>query len=161
MVAVLSLDGWGDIAQFVIAISAVVALFGAAAQLRQSRTSARRSRVYEYADRFNTRVMLRRATDYRAYWDEHDFADFRALSDREQLDRLLLPNLIEEIAYLYNRKLLDRRVAVDLLRVYVERMWEASRPLIDDVRKQEESPVFYSEWERMYEDIRVRMERRK
>jgi hypothetical protein len=59
IVSTLSLDGWGDIAQFVIAIGGVSALAGAFGQLRLSRANARRGRVYEYADRFNDPDLLR------------------------------------------------------------------------------------------------------
>jgi hypothetical protein len=155
----LSLDGWGDIAQFVIAGSGFVALIGAGAQLSLSRANARRSRVYEYADRFNTPEMLRRTADYREYWDTHNFEHFMSLDLAEQLERLLLPNLVEEVALLYNRKLLDREVASELLGVYVERLWEVSRPLVDSVRLAEKRPTIYSEWEQMQRDTPTRRAR--
>jgi hypothetical protein len=72
MVAVLSLDGWGNIAQFVIATAGVLALAGAFAQLRLSRANARRVRVYEYADRFTDTKMLRASGEYVEYWGSRD-----------------------------------------------------------------------------------------
>jgi hypothetical protein len=159
MVAALSLDGWGSIAQLVIAVSGLVALVGAGAQLRLSRANALRSRVYEYADRFNTQEMLQRSTRYKAYWEKHSYTDFKSLDDAQQLDWLMLPNLIEEIAFLYNRKLLDRDVAAELLGVYVERLWEASQPLIGDIRQAEGRPTIFREWGQMQEDTPGRRRR--
>jgi hypothetical protein len=156
MVAVLSLDGWGDIAQFVIAIAGALALLGAFAQLRLSRANARRARVYEYADRFTDSEMLRASGEYVEYWESHTFAEFAALSLVEQLDRLMMPNLIEEVAFLYNRNLLDRNVAADLLGFYVERLWDVSSSLVSEVRRKENRTTFYSEWEEMQDDTRAR-----
>jgi hypothetical protein len=149
MVSTLSLDGWGDIAQFVIAIGGVLALAGAFGQLRLSRANARRGRVYEYADRFNDPVLLRAAARYREYWRNNTYADFDFLDLGDQLECLMLPNLIEEVAVLYNRNLLDRNLAAQLLGVYVEVLWQASIPLVSEVRQQENRSTIYSEWEEM------------
>ncbi len=64
MVAALSLDGWGDIAQFAIAIGGVGALIGVYLQLRLGHATSRRARVYDYADCFNKRDMLRASAEY-------------------------------------------------------------------------------------------------
>jgi hypothetical protein len=156
MIAVLSLDGWGDIAQFVIAVGGVGALIGVYLQLRLGHASGRRARVYEYADRFTDSKMLQASGEYVEYWEGHTFSDFAALSTVAQLDRLMMPNLIEEVAFLYNRNLLDRNVAADLLGFYVERLWDVSSPLVSEVRRAENRATFYSEWEEMQEDTRVR-----
>lgn len=152
MVAVLSLDGWGDIAQFVIAIGGVGALIGVYLQLRLGHATSRRARVYEYADRFTKPEMLRASAEYVEYWESHTFADFDAMSLADQLEHLMMPNLIEEVAFLYNRNLLDRDVAADLLGFYVERLWNASIPLVSEVRSKENRATFYSEWEEMQAD---------
>ncbi len=115
MVAVLSLDGWGDIAQFVIAVGGVGALIGVYLQLRLGHATSRRARVYDYADCFNKREMLRASAEYVGYWESHTFADFDAMSLADQLEHLMMANLIEEVAFLYNRNLLDRNVAADIL----------------------------------------------
>lgn len=152
VVSTLSLNGWGDIAQFVIAITAVAALFGAFAQLRLNRASGRRGRVYEYADRFNDPDLLRASARYREYWKANTFADFSSLDLADQLEYLMLPNLIEEVATLYNRNVLDRNLAAQLLGVYVEVLWEASSPLVGEVRLEEDRATIYSEWEAMQND---------
>jgi hypothetical protein len=148
----LTLNGAGDIAQFAIGGAAILALVGAWFQLRQNRASASRARVYDYADRFNTAELLRRTGFYREYWAESTYEDFLSLDLPIQLEGLLLPNLLEEVAYLYNRKLLDRDVAAELLGIYVERLWEASQPLIAEARRRENIPTAYREWEYMQQD---------
>jgi hypothetical protein len=71
MAAALSLDGWGDIAQFVIAIGGVGARIGVYLQLRLGHATSRRARVYDYADCFNKRDMLRSSAEYVEYWENH------------------------------------------------------------------------------------------
>jgi hypothetical protein len=152
MTSAVSLDGWADIAQFVVAIGGVPAIVGVFAQLRLSRASTRRGRVYEYTDRINTPKMLRASARYREYWRHNGFAEFSSLDLAEQLECLMLPNLIEEVAALYNRNLLDRDLAAQLLGVYVEVMWKASVPLVSEVRGKENRSTIYSEWEEMQND---------
>jgi hypothetical protein len=159
MAAVLSLDGWGDIAQFVIAIGGVGALIGVYLQLRLGHATSRRARVYDYADCFNKRDMLRASAEYVEYWESHAYAEFEAMSLADQLEHLMMANLIEEVAFLYNRNLLDRDVAADLLGFYVERLWGASSSFVAEVRAKEGRASFYSEWEEMQADTSGRSDR--
>ena len=159
MVAVLSLNGWGDIAQFVIAVGGVGALIGVYLQLRLGHATSRRARVYDYADCFNKREMLRASAEYVEYWKSHTFAEFDAMSLADQLEHLMMANLIEEVAVLYNRNLLDRNLAAQLLGVYVEVLWQASIPLVSEVRQQENRSTIYSEWEEMQADTPGRSDR--
>jgi hypothetical protein len=59
-------DQWADIAQFVIAGAAAVAVIVATVELWRSRTNARRVRAYQYSDRFNQLEMRRMAGEYRS-----------------------------------------------------------------------------------------------
>jgi hypothetical protein len=155
-ISTLSLDAWGDIAQFVIAIAGVLALLGAAAQVRLSRVNARRARVYEYADRFNQRQMLRSSAAYMDAWENDFYESFKALDRADRLEWMMLPNLIEEVAFLYNRKLLDRNVAAEILGIYVERLWTVSIPLVSELRREKNRPSLFSEWEEMQRDTPAR-----
>lgn len=152
MLAVLSLNGWADIAQYVIAISAVVALVGAAAQLRISHNQARRERVYAYADALNQLDLLMATEKHRENWITWSAEDFKQLTDHQQAEQIRLPNLVEEIAYLYNQKVLDRRVAAELLGVYVEKLWIASKDLVEELRISEKRPRLFVDWEAMQND---------
>ncbi len=64
----------------------------------------------------------------------------------------MLPNIIEEVAFLYNRRLLDRGVASEILGVDVESLWIVGQPLIKGERGFRERPSIYCEWEEMQED---------
>jgi hypothetical protein len=152
MPAVLSMGGWADIAQYVIAISAVVALGGAAAQLRISHHQARRERVFAYADLLNTLDNLRATADHQTSWSQWTAADINALTGREQAEQMRLPNMVEEIACLYSRNVLDRDLAAELLGVYVEKLRKASERLIGELRDAEQRPRIFIEWEAMQKD---------
>lgn len=154
--AALALYAWADVAQFVIAIAGGLALLGAAAQVRLSRANARRARVYEYADRFNEREMLRLSALYIDAWKNSSYEEFKALDRADRSESLMLPNLIEEVAFLYNRKLLDRDVAAEILGIYVERLWSVSIPLVTELRREKNNPSVYAEWEEMQRDTPTR-----
>jgi hypothetical protein len=149
----LTLDQWGDIAQIAIAISAALALIVAAIELWRSRANARRVRAYEYSDRFNQPEMRRRAGEYREYFEDQKrtYDDFVALKRTERNELTLLPNLIEEVAALYVRKLIDRYVAAETLGPYVEELWEVSKVFAMRVRA-DQGPACFVDWESMVED---------
>lgn len=148
----LSLQGAGDIAQFVIAGAALIALAGAAWQIHLARMKAKRGRVYDYADRFNDLELLAAISRYRKYWNNHDFAAFKKEPKATQQELNYIPNLIEEIAWLYNRRILDRNTAAELLGTYVERLWKVTAPHVADRRAYNNYPELYAEWEEMQRD---------
>jgi len=77
MVSALSLDGWGNIAQFRDRHCRAMALGFAAVEVRISRANTRRARVYDYADRFNQPEILRAGAHYRDYWGKPFLRRFR------------------------------------------------------------------------------------
>jgi hypothetical protein len=147
----LSLSGWAAIAQFVLALSGVAALIGAYAQVRIGRAAALRGRVYDYADALNQLDMLRASAMYEERLPR-TVADLKSLTEVAQAELMHLPNIIEEIAYLYNHGALDRNVAAELLGVYVERLWQTSESLVKEMRVDEQRPRVFIEWERMQAD---------
>lgn len=153
----LALHQWADIAQFVIALAAALALLVAAVELSRSRANSRRVRAYQYSDRFNQLDMRRMAAEYRKYFEDekHTYDDFMALDRVRRNELLMLPNLIEEVAALYHRKLIDRDVSAEVLGVYVEELWTGSREFVMAARIKRRRDVF-EEWERMVEDTPVR-----
>ncbi len=78
--------------------------------------------------------------------------DINALTEREQAEQMRLPNMVEEIACLYSRNVLDRDLAAELLGVYVEKLWKASERLIGELRDAEQRPRIFIEWEAMQKD---------
>jgi hypothetical protein len=148
METALRLAQWGDIAQFVIAIVGAIALIGAIWQIVLNRANARRVRVYEYADRFNRPGLRRRSSRYRNYVEKHTYSDFKRLTRTLQNELLILPNLLEEVAALYHRGLLDRDVAAEMLGVYVENLWASSKPFMSEMRAELGANAF-CDWEEM------------
>jgi hypothetical protein len=148
----LSLAGLGDIAQVVLAGAALVALVGAYAQLRVSHNAARRGRVYDYADMLGRHEWEAETVRCHEELPKFTAETFDALPLAEQLGWLRLPNLIEEIAYLYNCGVLDRDVAAELVGVYVERLWASCAKLLRELRAAEGRPRVFIEWERMQGD---------
>jgi hypothetical protein len=155
MMAGLALDQWSDIAQCVIAIAAVLALGGAIVQIRSASRNARRVRAYEYADRFNRPEMRRRAGEWREYLEAHTYDDFKKLSWVERNELLLLANVIEEIAAMYHRRVVDRDVAAEAVGVYVEALWEVSQTFIVAARA-DKGPKIFCDWEAMVADTPAR-----
>jgi hypothetical protein len=148
MLGMLNLHGVGDIAQIVLAAAGVAALIGAYVQIRVSR----RSRVYEYADSLNSLEIIHATAEHKAKWPTWTTADIAHLSEREQLECMRLPNFIEQIGHVYNRGVLDRGLAAELLGPYVERMWSVSWRLIGELRVSEKRPRIFTDWQRMQDE---------
>jgi hypothetical protein len=148
----LSLAGAGDIAQIVLAGTGLVALVGAYAQIRVSHNAARRGRVYEFADMLGQQEWIDETVRCQEEFRQFTSETFNALPAAEQLGWLRLPNLVEEIAYLYNRGVLDRGVAAELVGVFIERLWASCATLLRELRVSEGRPRVFIEWERMQDD---------
>jgi hypothetical protein len=147
----LALHDWGEIGELVLAGTAIVALVFAWLELRSSRVAARRERVYAYQEQVNQRAFREESVSYREYWEAHTFEDYKKLTRLQRNEMLMIPNLMEEIAALYNRKLLDRDVAAETLGIYVERLWTASMSFVHGLRANN-GPPLYGEWEEMQRD---------
>lgn len=152
----LALHQWADLAQTVIGASAALAVVVAVVQIRAARSTARRERVYAYQDQFNELEFRRRSVQYREYWETHSYQDYKdGLTRLERNEMLMIPNLMEEVAALYNRKLLDRDVAAETLGVYVEGLWSSSRHYIMGLRSQH-GPKLFCEWDEMQQNTPAR-----
>jgi hypothetical protein len=96
--------------------------------------------------------MLRATAAQTEQWPKWTGEAFKSLSTVRQLEEMRLPNVIEEIAVLYNRGVLDRGVAAELLGVYVERLWQTSGDLVKELRTAERRPRIFIHWEHMQKD---------
>jgi hypothetical protein len=152
MLAIRTLHGWADFAQIILAGTAAAALIGAYAELRISRAASRRKRVFEYRDALNTPDLLQATGRHMTQWPQWTIEDFVALPVDEQLTWLRLPNIVEQFAFLYNRNMVDQRVAAEHMGVYGERLWKASEHLVRGLRTVEGRPRIFVEWERMQGD---------
>jgi hypothetical protein len=156
--------GWtstaGAIAEGATAVIALLALLGTVRQLRQTR-------AHEYLRRFNDPQLL-------AYMDktqvavirQHVVADdirvdvWEKMSFSDQLDALLYLNFWEEMASMYNRRLINRKIISDDLGGAALDYWQLAKWLIVHLRSQYKDDGFYGELEKMCRDIRHRQCRR-
>jgi hypothetical protein len=154
MQSALVLHTWGELGEAVLAVTAIIALGVAWFQLQAGNNTARRERVYAYQERVNAVEFRREAVRYRQYWETHSYEQYKDNATTTRLERnelLILPNLMEEIAALYNRKLLDRNVAAETLGIYVDELWTASTHFIAGLRADHGDKAF-CEWQEMVEN---------
>jgi hypothetical protein len=156
----LSLQQWGNIAQLAVAVVALIAFAGAVWQILSSNANAKRVRTYEYADHIGQQEMRHLAAAYRRYFEDekHTYDDFLTLNRARRNDLLALPNLIEQAAGLYHRKLLNRDVAAELLGAYCEALWSAGESFLKSVQDKQGENRFWA-WEAMISDARLRQAR--
>ncbi len=150
----VSLSDWGDIAQIVIATTAILAFVGAAIELHLIRANARQTLAYSYAERIKKIDMIQSTYRWRQYWRAHpDYADFKTLEVDERAEWLTTVNLIEEIGALYDRKLVDRDVTAETLGVHLEKMWEdCADAFVMGIRQAQSNEWLYDYWEQMQRD---------
>jgi hypothetical protein len=148
----LSMAQWADIAQYALAGAALIAICVAYFEIRVSRAAASRQRVYDYADTFNQLEFLRAAVELKETWSTWKLDVLLALPPVQQSEGMRLPNLIEEVAHLYNTEALDRDVAAELLGVYVEKLWQACEGIIREYRVHEDNSRLFVDWEKMQND---------
>jgi hypothetical protein len=109
-------------------------------------------------DRWSSKDIRKLLADFRAFWKGNDWAAFEALTAHKRADLLVLPNLIEEVASLYNRKRIDRDVVALALGVAIEVLWEQSQVFVKGGRA-DRGEWTYNEWQEMQTDTRIRRER--
>jgi hypothetical protein len=156
VLATLSLDGLSAIAQTVLAATALAALGAAIWQVVVTRSTTRRERVLKYSVPLTGRGTATELHELGSYFRDQGHSEYERLPKSEQLEMMRLPNLIEEIAALYNRKALDRDFAALLLGQYVEPLWDDGATFIQDMRIADESPRLFVEWQEMQTDTRKR-----
>ncbi len=157
MPAVLSLNGWASIAQYVFTLTAGGALVAAVWQLKQNAAAAQRDRTHTYTDGVTSVESLDEWHRLKAYWRFHRYSDFQRLPQRTQIEMLRLPNLLDEVGAVYNGGGLDRDLAADLFGVYAAVLWEAAEPFIEEMRYKDGRPLYYKDWETMQDDSQRRL----
>jgi hypothetical protein len=154
----LNLVAWAAIAQIVLALSALGALIGAIVQIHAAKTASRVAITYNYTERFSetTRTHLTAAYDLFVLGGEtaeERFTDFLEWDPPQQLDALVVSNLIEEIAGMYNNNLLHKPIAGDFFGVLAAEMWQLGSWFIGLYRSRADDTNFYRQWELMLIDI--------
>lgn len=160
-----SVRGVADWSQIVTAAAAVVALAYAGFQIRVTRGIARRELVYNYFEKFSEAEMIKLISDTRNFWQVEPRRQGERWREFNQKDRekrgmlVLLPNLLEEVASLYNGNLLDKDVTAKTLGAAAEAYWVEAQWFVERARAQRDNPRVYAEWERMVQDTPRRRQR--
>jgi len=171
-------------AQWITAVSAVVALLGALVAILDNRRTARQRLAYEYVARLEDPELIAHQATMSSFLrgglqppgisDEHwatlDQAARRDtagdtwrrlvespnVEDRERLLRILVyPNMLEGLAGMYNHGLLDRAIIKTHVESEARDFWQAAGWWLDEVRSEPESNTF-RDIEVMMEDLAKR-----
>jgi hypothetical protein len=147
------------IAEAATALIALCAFAGAIYQLRRTHKTTLETRAHQYLQRYDephllpyiskTHAVLTgdgEATARIATWDEMSFA--------EQLDALLFLNFWEELAGMYNRNLVDRKIVAEWFGEAAVAYWQMAEWLVLHQRDQLPEESIYDEWEEMCADIK-------
>lgn len=154
---VLTLADWSAIAQIVLATTALSALVVAVAQIFVTRSSSRQELTYNYTHRFSSPELLPyhektgelfKAADSSA---DNRYQDFLAMGRADQLAALVVPNLFEEMAGMYNQGLLDKGIAKEFFGDAAKEVWNSGAWLIDRWRATD--PTYFKQWQLMLENM--------
>jgi hypothetical protein len=151
--------------------AAFVALIGARITIKDNRRTACRRTTHEYISRLMAPELMRyeatltaflrggirpreisrlrwkqmnpdaRQDSARALWRSLNSSS--ALADREKLLKILAyPNLLEDLASLYNEGLLDRGMVKAQVEVDAQSFWHAARWWVDQLREENDANTF-------------------
>jgi hypothetical protein len=146
----LKLADWASIAEMALAVIALLALVVAVVQILTARSAARQALTYNYTNRFSSPELLRyHQKTGELFAPSDDDADeryrqFLELSRADQLAALVIPNLLEELAGMYNHGLLDKKIAKDFFGEIARDLWEHGFWLIE--RWRQTDPSYYEQW---------------
>lgn len=154
----LNLAAWAAIAQIVLALTALGALIGAVIQIHAAKTASQVAITYNYTERFSETTRKHLTDAYGLFvlggeTADERFEDFLEWEPPRQLDALVVPNLIEEIAGMHNNNLLHKPIARDFFGVLASEMWQLGSWFIGRYRSHTEDKNFYRQWELMLIDI--------
>ncbi len=152
---IATLSDVGNVGQGVAALAAVGGLFFTGYQIRLGRQLERERLVSSYLERLNTRDFYNNMSTSRETINvpeadrDRVWHEFLSASLRRQQSYFLVMNLFEELATLYNDRLIDehatRRLLGDTSRAY----WAEVRWFVDRYRAESHDPTFFVEWEKM------------
>ncbi len=155
----LHLTDWAAIAQIVLAVTALLALVGAAIQIKVARSASREALTYNYTQRFATPELLpfHERTDKLFRLDgvsaKKSYKRFQRWDYEDKLAALLVPNLFEELAGMYNQGLLHKGITKDFFGATALDVWKRGYWFIDLSRKS--NPKYYEQWQLMLEAMNL------
>jgi hypothetical protein len=155
----LKLADWAAISQIVLVVIAALALLGAVLQVWQVRAAARETLTYNFTHRFSHPEILSYHQRTSELFDltaqkktaEERWSEFHAWKVEDRMAALLLPNLIEEMAGMYNEGLLHKRITKDFFGYTAYDFWELGWWFISRTRVSHRN--YYCQWQAMLEDM--------
>jgi hypothetical protein len=161
--ALMAATDWtriGSLAESVTAGIAVLALFGVIAQLAQNRRHERARLAHRYLERYGHPdeiqlvAELVRFIKVDAAARGATLAHWEAMSLEAKLEILHGLNFWEELAGMYKRKLVDRKIVREYFGVPALTYWKWSEWFIDDQRKKGAGNGLMQQFEEMCDHIR-------
>ena len=158
----------GALGEAATAFIAFVALGGALLQLLFTRRTTRETRAHEYLQRYDDPKLhpyIEKAHKFigpREVSDDILVAEWDAMSFKDRLDAAVFPNFWEEMAGMYNRKLVDRDIIDAYFGDAAIAYWGRAKWLAEHMRATDDShvnpddPGVYQEWETMCATIHSR-----
>jgi hypothetical protein len=155
-----NLSGWASIAQIVVTVVAVLALIGATVQTLLTRSANRHTLTDNYTARWSdpTRnhlmvktietLTVKKGETPDQRWDQ-----FHASSLQDQFDAMVIPNLVEEIAGMYNRGLLDKTAAKEYFGYPAHALWKRAEWFVYRARKDDSD--YFIQWEAMLRKMKL------
>jgi hypothetical protein len=157
--AYLKLADWAAISQLALVALAALALIGAAVQITQARSAGRETLTYNFTQRFSHHEFLPYHQKTSELFNlegqgktaDEQWAVFNGWSVEDQIAALLLPNLIEELAGMYNEGLLHKRITKDFFGYTALDFWRLGWWFTSRSRLSHRN--YYSQWQTMLEDM--------
>ncbi len=155
----LKLADWASISEILLAAIALLALGGAALQIFAERSTTRETLTYNYTERFATPALLayHQMTEdlFRLEGASGDqrYEVFQGWKYEDQLAALLVPNLFEELAGMYNQGLLHKKITKEFFGLTALDVWNRGSWFID--RSRQSTPEYYEQWELMLINMRL------
>lgn len=155
------------------AVIALFALGGAVLQLWYTRKTTRETRAHQYLKRYDDPQLLPYIEKSHRFIGPRDVsgevlvAEWDVMPFRDRLDAAVFPNFWEELAGMYNRKLVDRDIIDAYFGDAALDYWKRTTWLAEHMRANDDSrvstddPGIYQEWETMCATIRSRREKRR
>ncbi len=151
-----SSSGWAQIAIAVVTTGAVIV---AIVQIANFRSAAKRSAAFRYFERWSEAGALKFIAQTSAFLTVSDegqkedrWREWKTKELVERLQILLMINFWEELAGLYNARLVDQKVIRQYLGGICVELWELGEWFFE--RCQTENPLALLEWQAMYRNIK-------
>jgi hypothetical protein len=157
----LKLADWAAISQLALVGIAALALIGAAVQISKARSAGRETLTYNFTQRFSHPEFLPYHQKTSDLFDlegqgktaDEQWAAFHSWRVEDRIAALLLPNLIEELAGMYNEGLLHKQITKDFFGYTALDFWRLGWWFTSRSRSSHRN--YYIQWQMMLEAMEL------